>query len=216
MDGFSQMLNEYLYNTAYNANPNILTSSQTVYEDIDTNNFDVRIHNSQRKTNNEHIDKWTEFKTTDYIDVDSRFGQLTNMRLFKDKLLFWQENASGVLSVNERTLVNDLENNNLVLGVGGILDRYDYISTVYGMRRNQYEAEIQSNTHQYWWDDRRKEILQYANGLQAIPLTRTKSVRNYINDNDKNTHPVMIYNNKYDEIICNVENEESLIYNEKV
>jgi hypothetical protein len=84
------------------------------------------------------------------------------------------------------------------------------------MKKNQYEAEIQSNSNQYWWDEKRKEILLYASGQQAIPLTKVKGVRNYINKNTPNSHPVLIYNNRYDEIICSVENGESIVYNEKV
>jgi hypothetical protein len=62
-----------------------------------------------------------KFDDNNYIDVDSRFGQITNMRLFKDKLLFWQEHATGILSVNERTVLNDIENNDIVVGTGGTL-----------------------------------------------------------------------------------------------
>ena len=210
-----QPTDEYLYNTAYNAAANIKTYSQTVYEYIDTNNFDVRVHNSQRKTNNERVDNWATFKATDYIDVDSRFGEITNLRLFKDKLLYWQKDAVGILSVNERTVLNDLENHNIIIGTGGILDRFDYISTVYGMKHNQYEAETQSSDCLYWWDEYRKEILQYAGGQQVAPLTTIKNLRNYINNNTPNTHPSITYNNKYKEIICSVENNESLVFNEK-
>jgi predicted transposase/invertase (TIGR01784 family) len=91
---------------------------------------------------NEHIDSWLNIKPLNYKDVDSRFGQITNMRLFKDHLLFWQEHATGILSVNERTMLNDTNGNEIIVGTGDVLSRYDYISTVYGMKPQQYEAEI--------------------------------------------------------------------------
>ena len=103
------------------------------------------------------------------------------MRLFKDRLLYWQKNATGILSANERTMFNDVDSNQVLLGTGAVLQRFDYISTQYGMKKNQYEAEVQSNYTQYWWDGIRKEILGYSSGAQLVPLTVTKNVRNYIN-----------------------------------
>jgi len=72
------------------------------------------------------------FKTTDFIDVDTQYGPITALQTFKNKLIFWQEEATGVLSVNERSIVQDINKTNIVLGTGGILDRYDYFTTVFG------------------------------------------------------------------------------------
>ncbi|MEE3413801.1 MAG: hypothetical protein VZR53_00330 [Prevotella sp.] len=138
------------------------------------------------------------------------------MRLFKDKLLFWQKDAVGILSVNERTMLNDVSDNQLILGTGSTLQRFDYISTKYGMKKNQYEAEVQSNTTQYWWDGVRREILAYAGGTELLPLTKTKSVTNYINERGDKSHPTLIYDNKYNEVIASVVGTKSLIYSEQV
>jgi len=37
------------------------------------------------------------------------------MRLFRDKLIFWQERATGLLTVNEKTVVSNVENGNIIL-----------------------------------------------------------------------------------------------------
>ena len=118
---YTQTKPAYGYNTAYNQEPAVLSQSYSQYESIDSNNYDTRIHHSHLKTNNEHVDNWLQFDQADYIDVDSRFGQITDLRLFKDKLLYWQNNAVGVLSSNERTVLNDLDDNQIVLGTGGVL-----------------------------------------------------------------------------------------------
>jgi hypothetical protein len=54
------------------------------------------------------------------------------MKLFKDRLIFWQENATGMLAVNERVVLNDQNDAQVVLGTGGVLERYDYFTTIYG------------------------------------------------------------------------------------
>jgi len=89
IDGFVQSQPAYLYNSAYNAESNVQSYSSTTYTEIDSSKYDCRVHHSELKTNNEHIDSWMEFKAMNYIDVDTRFGEITNMRLFKDRLLCW-------------------------------------------------------------------------------------------------------------------------------
>jgi hypothetical protein len=54
-------------------------------------------------------------------------------------LLFWQQAAFGTLSVNERAITTD-ENSGqeLILGSGGVLSRYDYKDETSGMHKDQY------------------------------------------------------------------------------
>ena len=52
-------------------------------------NYPQRIHYSTLKTNGELIDNWQMFKALDYIDADTRYGQITNMLTNKDIIYFW-------------------------------------------------------------------------------------------------------------------------------
>lgn len=97
----------YLYNTAYSVVPNLVTYSGEDTVNVTDSTYDSRVHYSQQKQNNELIDNWTSFKAIDYLDVDSRYGQITGLKLFKDKLIFLQENGAGVLSVNDRIILKD-------------------------------------------------------------------------------------------------------------
>ena len=51
-------------------------------------------------------------------------------------MIFWQENATGILAVNERVVLNDQNDTQVVLGTGGVLERYDYFTTIYGQKKN--------------------------------------------------------------------------------
>ena len=216
VDGYTQAKPAYMYNTAYGYEPNSLQYSTIAYSAVSDNIYDCRIHYSNPKTNGEIIDNWLVFNQNDYIDVDTRYGKITNMRLFKDKLLFWQEHAAGILSVNERTVLNDTDGNDIIVGSGGVLSRYDYISTVYGMKPQQYEAEIQSNYTQYWWDGYNKEILAYTGGMELVPLTKTKGCTNYINERKESKHPMLAFDTKYNELLAQVVANETLVYSELI
>jgi hypothetical protein len=128
------------------------------YKTTDSNNHDCRIHYSQPKVNGQDPDPWYEFKPTNYIDLDTRYGILTGLKEFKDKLYFWQENAFGHLTVNEKAMVQSNTGSDIILGTSDVMQRYDYISTVYGMYKYQ-RAFTQSNNALYWWDSYNKELL---------------------------------------------------------
>jgi len=66
--------------------------------------------------------------------------------------MFWQKKAFGAFSVNERTMVQDNNNKNIILGIGGILSRYDYFNNTAGMHQDQY-CDAYSAVALYWWDE---------------------------------------------------------------
>jgi len=155
----------YLYNSVYSAiskvNPHEAITDSYIENNYET--IDYRVCYSKLKSNNEYEDSWLKFQSANYIDVDEKYGPITDLRTFKNQLIFWQENATGILSVNERLIIQDKSNLPLILGTGGVLDRYDYITTSNGMRENQF-ADAQSDAALYWWDANKKEICSYIGG----------------------------------------------------
>ena len=208
----------YIYNAAYDSLPDVLKYIPVYYNSVQSNTYDCRIHYTKPKENNQAIDTWFSSDSDSFIDVDSRYGAVTGMRLFKDKLIFWQERATGLLTVNEKTVVSNVDNGNIILADNpGVVQRYDYISTKYGMKKGQH-TDTQSDNALYWWDSDNKELLQYSNGL--VPLTKAHLVENYINEREESVKPCVSYYCDFDEIIANVrrrgERGESLVFNEKL
>lgn len=215
----TQEKDAYLCNTVYNGSYDLISYTPISYTSISNDKFDCRVHYSQIKTNGEYIDNWLKFKAADFIDVDTRYGEITDMNLFKDSLIFWQNKATGVLSVNERTMLQDVNDTNIILGNGDVLQRYDYLTTEYGMKSGQ-KARTQSNNALYWWDEYNKEILQYPGGNQVLPLKKIKTVSSYVNNIIESESPCLEYDPKYSEVLMSVEkdvdNHRVLVYNEYI
>lgn len=211
--GYTQTEPCYQANTAYNVNQTARYFTGQDKDSLRDVNYDYRVCYSNQKSNNESIDSWLNFKSANYIDVDTRYGQITNLRLFKDTLLFWQEQATGVLSVNERTMIQDANDTNIILGNGQVLQRYDYLTTQYGMKPGQF-ADGQSNTTLYWWDGFKKEILSYAGGQAATPMNKVKTIDNYIKNHYECSHPIIVHDAKYNEVLFNVVGNYPLAYSE--
>lgn len=204
---FVQTKSLYRYNPVYSAHstahPKAMQLDRSDY-DIE---FDTRCFYSNVKSNNENTDNWLRFMPANFIDVDSRKGPITNLRTFNNQLFFWQTDGTGILSVNERATVSDQSGLPLMLGTGGVLERFDYLNTACGMKENEF-ADAQSDSVLYWWDHTRKELCAHAagNGLGVNSLSKEKGVQNLINVKAKQnllaSDPTLIYDKKYNELIA--------------
>lgn len=210
-----QERNAYLYNTVYNSPMTIVSYSPIEYTQVSNDKFDCRVHCSQVKTNGEYVDNWLKFKSADFIDVDTRYGEITDMNLFKDHLVFWQNHATGVLAVNERTLLQDVNDTNIILGNGDVLQRYDYITTQYGMKPT-HKSKTQSNDVLYWWDGYKRDMLAYTGGQQITPLKNIKTVSTYIDQKNDLQNPNLIYDSVHREVLMNVVEGGPLVYSELI
>lgn len=216
VDGYVQEHDSYRYNSGYSCSTNIIPRISDNSTAGETNIYDTRIFYSSEKKNNETIDSWLDIKQNNFLDVDTRFGELTDLKLFKDKLLFWQNNAAGIISTNERTLIQSMDDAQIILGDGSVLQRFDYITQIYGQKPNQY-ISCATNNSLYWWDEERREILQYTDGFSVVPLGLTKTVRNYLTHEEPAVWPSISYDVDHNELICKVLNEdESIVYNDAI
>lgn len=204
---FVQTKSLYRYNPVYSAHstahPKAMLLDRSDY-DVE---FDTRCFYSNVKSNNENTDNWLKFMPANFIDVDSRKGPITNLRTFNNQLFFWQTDGTGILSVNERAAVSDQSGLPLILGTGGVLERFDYLNTACGMKENEF-VDAQSDSVLYWWDHTRKELCAHAagNGLGVNSLSKEKGVQNLINIKAKQnllaSDPTLIYDKKYNELIA--------------
>jgi len=128
----------------------------------------VMITASEPKTNGEYVDSWTQFKYANFLEVDSKFGDITVLEAIDNKLYYWQEYAFGTVAVNERSLIQDESGGQLTLGTGGVLERYDYLSTEVGC--NFKFAVTKSENALFWYAANKNRIYMYNNALQDLSL----------------------------------------------
>jgi hypothetical protein len=197
---FSQDYTQYEYNSAYSSEKTALGFLSKLITSESDKLFDCRVWSSEVKTNDELYDKWSKFKVADYIDVDTQFGEITGIKKFNNKLFFWQKNSFGILSVNDRSLITDNNISALTLGTGGILSRYDYISTSNGKKFGSIGNVANSESSLYWYDHDMAEMCSYSN--QLSPLSKAKGIQTLINSNKGNieNNIPMVFDRKYNEI----------------
>lgn len=220
--GLNQADKLYQYNAVYSSQSTVLPfSAETEDSYSQSNNIDYRCYYSQPAENNSQIDSWTKFQTSNYLDVDSRKGSINRMKTFKNELLFWQDYGFGKFDVNEQSLLQDADNQNLILGVGGVLSRYAYISDLYGMKKDQ-KTNTNSDSYLYWYDANSCNILRYTQGSLPVSISKELNVQPYLINSIDNQfeYPTSMYDDEYKEVIFNIQNKDSvtrsLVYNESI
>ena len=203
------------YNDAYSVEQTAKVYVPKYKYDITGKLSGNRIVTSQVKTNGEITDSWTTFLHANYLDVDTSYGQITNLKNFGNRLLFWQDDAFGVASVNDRSLITDSTGAQLVLGTGDVLARYDYMSTSNGNSTINDKSLIQTVGRLYWMDLNKNELCKYGDTIE--PISKSKGFQTLLNDrklNNSNKIKSALYNRKYNEVWFSF-NDYSLIFSEQ-
>ncbi len=195
----SQSMPQFRYNSAYSADQ----FAKVYITNIDeaSKDRDTRVIASEPKSIGERFDSWSIFKPANYIDVDPRHGEITRLKEFNNRLFFWQEDAIGILAVNERSLIQDNNVGALALGTGGILQRYDYLDTSSGLHKGSVGALTTSSGGLYWYDHKRAEMSLYSS--QASSVLKASGMQSVFNRNKGNIpmNVPMAYNKKHNEVL---------------
>jgi hypothetical protein len=193
----------YLYNSVYSQqDTTIKYEPKSDLITSDNKKYDTRILVSEKKINGETSDNWTTFKMDNFIDVDSTYGELTTLKNYRNLLYYWQPKGFGVVSVNPRSLLQDNNPGQLVLGTGGVLDRYDYISNVSGCT---YRFSVVAGLNGlYWLDITNKGIYRYSNQEEGI--SKVKGVNSLVKDitNTNLSESISVYDKKNNEVLFRV------------
>lgn len=206
---------EYVYNSVYSVQNTSMPFA--AYDDLNPQDYnktiDTRVYYSDLKQNDEIIDSWCKFRSSNFIDVDQEYGSITDICTFKNVLTFLQEQSFGVLSVNDRSVATDNSGQNIVLGTGGVLDRYDYYSNTYGMHKQQF-CSVCTTGGLYWFDSHNNVICSF-DGQSVVQLSKQGKVQNILNKYKKNDNFKVFYNNRYNEVVFNILSDDmQIVYNE--
>lgn len=214
-EAYVQKEPEYVYNSVYSVQNTSMPFA--AYDDLNPQDYnktiDTRVYYSDLKQNDEIIDSWCKFRSSNFIDIDQEYGPITDICTFKNVLTFFQEQSFGIFSVNDRSIATDNSGQNIVLGTGGVLDRYDYYSNTYGMHKQQF-CSVCTTGGLYWFDSHNNVICLF-DGQSVVQLSKQGKVQNILNKYKKNDNFKVFYNNRYNEVVFNILSDDmQIVYNE--
>jgi hypothetical protein len=200
----------YDFNPAYN----VKNKTKSYFPKSDTfitrSKYDCQVRASDIKYNEELSDSWLKFRTNVSLEVNTQYGQIYNILNFKDNLFYWQDHAVGVISTNDRSVIQDTNGSALVLGDSGILDRFQYLSTNVGNTNRR--GVIPSNNAIYWIDNKNKDI-SILLGQQVLSLSKQKLIQSFVNKLNNITDVIGVFDSKFDEILLTISFDKTNLFN---
>ena len=138
------------------------------------------IYGTEPKLDNERLDSWRSFLINNALTVNGNYGEINRLVQFKDKLFYYQNDAFGIASVDERVLENDGEPSQTQLGTGTLLQRFDYVSTETGSKHS-FAVEATGSAI-YHYDAFINKLFKYSmsqGGAGVSPLTDIKGLSGF-------------------------------------
>ena len=205
---FTQDFDLYTYNPVYSQ---MDKSKVFVAEPLDftsNNIIDTRIYRTSKKINGEDSDTWTKFPINNLLDVDTKYGSLTRLLSFNDKLFFLQDSGIGVISVAEREVITTNSGSSTSIGTGGVMERYDYISTSSGS--SEINAINTSTKTLYYIDSKNRKLCRLTEGVEY--LSDLKGLKSFM-DTATYTTTGVLFSPNFNELWFKLTND-IVIFNE--
>ena len=210
-----ELIDLYSYNSVYSISPNAKLIQCKVFDSNTIEENSVKVIATDKKINNEYFDSWTNIKINNYIEVDGQYGDLIRLINFNNKFFAFQNKGVSLLSINERTLIQDANKLQLTLGTGTVLDRYDYLTTSSGIYGPN---DLVTSFNTLYYIDRENKAIYTLTSEGDVPISEIKGIRSLLKSYTTINHAVVGFDPEYKEIVFCIYKDSNLyntiVYNE--
>lgn len=200
----------YRYNSVYSTSD---ASRQFIPTPFDFNSvvsYDTRIRYSDQKIAGEYVDSWLKFRSGNYLDMDGNYGEVVRLLSIHNDLYAFQPFAVSKVSVLDREVLPSNTSQSLSIGSGGVLERYDYITTNSGT--DFYDGIVPTERGLYYYDNYTRDIKRItAEGSQS--LSEIKGMKSFFNEREM-SNVVGIYDKENREVLFSLHHSDTSIYND--
>lgn len=124
---------------------------------IGSGQYKFRVRYSEEKIPGEVNDSFRTFAILDFKDMSAQSGEVNNLSTITDRTFVWQNAAVSSVPILERQVVTPNTGDDVAIGTGGVVDRFDVISSYYG---NQHQWGLTKTEYGFaWFDMRRKGVV---------------------------------------------------------
>jgi len=189
-DAAEVRLEEFFYNEAYSSEGTPFAYAAKPLNYLFNDKFRTRIRYAGPKINGESPNSFRNFAAIDLLDLDGQGGEINNLRTKNARTVVWQNAMVSTVPIGERQVVSGLDGAETTIGTGGVVDRFDPITSYFG---NQHQWGLTQTEFGYvWFDMRRKAFvaLDFASGVEEI--SQIKGLKGFFDE-------VFLENSQYDQ-----------------
>lgn len=165
-------LESYQYNKGYSSNTLVKYPALPV-NFINSGEFHARIRFAGQKFAGEYNDSFRIFRLLDFKDLSAQNGRINNIKVKEDKVVVWQDLSVNTVPILERQVVSGTSGDQTTIGTGGVVDRFDIISSYFG---NQHQWGVIETEYGFaWFDMHRKGFVTLGfdgTGLAEVSLVK--------------------------------------------
>ena len=177
--------NLYKYNTVYNTLNNINTYVPKPNDIDTTGKLHTTVRYSNVKFDGEFEDSWLVYPDNQTNHCEGLYGEITNLVYQNTNIYVFQEHAISIISANVKEIISGSSGEATSLGIGGALDKFNYISNGVGC---QFGYDIVTSINIVYFVDGSTKKLYIINGANILSLSDSKKISSYlINTIDKYT-----------------------------
>jgi hypothetical protein len=178
--GIKSQLEGFQYNQAYSSDGHFISYPALPLDYILTNVFKYRIRFAGPKFPGELINSFRAFLTNDYKDTDGHGGEINNLRTKDGRTIIWQNSAIDTIPILERQLVSGLDGEETALGTGGVVDRFDPVTSYFG---NQHQWGLTATEYGFaWFDMRRKAMVTISFSEGVNEVSKAEGLNGFFNE----------------------------------
>lgn len=166
--GTDSQLEGFQYNQGYSSDGNVFLYPALPIDFSLSNIFRYRIRFAGPKFPGELINSFRTFLINDYKDTDGHGGEINNLRTKDGRTVVFQNAGIDTVPILERQVVSADTGDATAIGTGGVVDRFDPVSTYFG---NQHQWGLTATEYGWcWFDMKRKAVvtLNFSEGVAEI------------------------------------------------
>lgn len=172
---------DYSYNIGYSTEGQMIRYPALPINFVNANEFEARIRYSAQKIFGEIIDSFRIFALGDYKDLSGQNGRINNVKTKEDKVFVWQDLALSTVPILERQVLTSTSGDATTIGTGGVVDRFDIISSYFG---NQHQWGVTETEFGFaWFDMHRKAFLVLGlDGTGLMEVSQVMGLQGFFNE----------------------------------
>ena len=157
----------YVYNNVYSMNP---ISNQYFVATLDQSNIittPTEVRYSNFKYDGETTDSWLKYGVNNSNSCIGNYGEITALTEQTNYIYCFQEHGIALVMSNTQELTTATTGTPIILGRGGVLDRFQYYSTEVGCQWGFEVTTSQNNI--YWIDGSHKKMYRITDkGIETL------------------------------------------------
>jgi hypothetical protein len=164
-------LEDYSYNPGYTSEGQGFAYAGLPVDFVNASKFKARVRYAGPKIIGESKDSFRTFVAGDFKDLSAQYGRINNIKVKDDRVIVFQDLSVNTVPILERQLLGGGTNAQTTIGTGGVVDRFDVVTSYFG---NQHQWGVTETEYGFiWFDMHRKAALVLGldgSGMREISL----------------------------------------------